>query len=132
MTDSLLFQKGTAAWQRNWQKCHQVGEDNRKGYDSTFWFGEDTLPRESRGGMEGSSLIHASCPLCNKKFFGYNRKFLLTRHLITHTGEKPYQCRYCPYRANVSSNLSRHVKTVHAQIASQTQEKLSSQGCENE
>ncbi|XP_071528415.1 uncharacterized protein [Panulirus ornatus] len=53
------------------------------------------------------------CPECGREFHGLNKKFLLTRHMITHTGEKPYQCPHCPYRANVSSNLTRHLRTVH-------------------
>ncbi|ROT84669.1 Zinc finger protein [Penaeus vannamei] len=64
-----------------------------------------------RGPLRGGDL--APCPECGREFHGLNKKFLLTRHMITHTGEKPYQCPYCPYRANVSSNLTRHLRTVH-------------------
>lgn len=64
----------------------------------------------SAAGDLGSPL---PCPECGREFHGLNKKFLLTRHMITHTGEKPYQCPYCPYRANVSSNLTRHLRTVH-------------------
>ncbi|XP_042875501.1 longitudinals lacking protein, isoforms A/B/D/L-like isoform X1 [Penaeus japonicus] len=64
----------------------------------------------SAAGDLGSPL---PCPECGREFHGLNKKFLLTRHMITHTGEKPFQCPYCPYRANVSSNLTRHLRTVH-------------------
>ena len=54
------------------------------------------------------------CLLCSKSFYGVNKKFLLNRHMITHTGEKPFQCPQCPYRANVSSNLTRHIRSIHS------------------
>ena len=37
----------------------------------------------------------------------------LQRHTRSHTGEKPYGCPHCPYRAAVKCNLSVHVKKVH-------------------
>lgn len=62
--------------------------------------------------------ISVACELCGKSFYGINRKFLLNRHKITHTDRRPYKCPSCPYRANVSSNLLRHVRTVHPSIGS--------------
>lgn len=82
-------------------------------------------PSTTVGSLGGSSSSNSSlatsgdlgsplpCPECGREFHGLNKKFLLTRHMITHTGEKPYQCPHCPYRANVSSNLTRHLRTVH-------------------
>lgn len=69
-------------------------------------------------GKDTSDITSAvECEQCGKLFHGINKKFLLNRHKITHTNEKPYECPYCPYRANVSSNLSRHIKTVHSSQA---------------
>ncbi|KAB7495824.1 Wilms tumor-like protein [Armadillidium nasatum] len=42
----------------------------------------------------------------------YNKTNLYA-HVRTHTGEKPYQCHLCDYRANQSSNLYQHVKRKH-------------------
>ena len=64
---------------------------------------------DSRRGLE-----RMECHICMRQFSGPNRKFLLTRHMITHTSHRPFHCDQCPYRANVASNLRRHVKMVHA------------------
>lgn len=64
-------------------------------------------------GSSGDISSPLPCPECGRKFHGLNKKFLLTRHMVTHTGEKPFQCPQCPYRANVSSNLTRHLRTIH-------------------
>ncbi|KAK3881029.1 hypothetical protein Pcinc_014486 [Petrolisthes cinctipes] len=66
-------------------------------------------------GSSGDISSPLPCPECGRKFHGLNKKFLLTRHMVTHTGEKPFQCPQCPYRANVSSNLTRHLRTIHNQ-----------------
>lgn len=59
------------------------------------------------------SSVAVECVACGKTFFGLNRKFLLKRHLITHTGEKPFQCPHCPHRANLKQNLEVHIKRKH-------------------
>jgi len=54
-----------------------------------------------------------NCQVCNKVFYGVNRKFLLKRHLITHSGEKPFECPYCDHKANIKQNLDNHIRRKH-------------------
>ena len=50
------------------------------------------------------------CPICAHKFFD---KAGLRIHYRTHSGEKPFCCPHCPYRCNHSSNLNKHIYSVH-------------------
>ncbi|XP_069172026.1 longitudinals lacking protein, isoforms H/M/V isoform X9 [Procambarus clarkii] len=59
--------------------------------------------------VEGGAI----CPVCGKAFKGDKYKFRLSRHLIIHTGEKPFPCPHCPYRANIRTNLTRHIAIQH-------------------
>ena len=50
------------------------------------------------------------CLLCGKKF---TSSWHLTRHIRSHTGERPFHCQFCPYSATDSSVLRRHTIGIH-------------------
>jgi len=37
----------------------------------------------------------------------------MQKHILTHTGEKPYCCHLCNYACAQKSNLQKHMKTIH-------------------
>lgn len=72
------------------------------------------------GRHPGQMETGAICPVCGKAFTGDKFKFRLGRHMIIHTGEKPYSCPMCPYRGNIRSNLTRHLALQHGQTSLNT------------
>lgn len=102
------------------QTCDQTGSDNsvsvkprgrgkgnRKSRVNAFFDGSDgSVP-----GMEGiRRKFH--CSHCgNGKSF--KTKSHLQRHILTHTGEKPYHCNRCGSKFNQSSSLRNHIIAIH-------------------
>ncbi|CAJ1989770.1 hypothetical protein conserved [Leishmania donovani] len=61
--------------------------------------------------------VHLVCPHCAKEFTGNSStsgvRSNYRRHLLTHTGERPFPCSYCHQRFTTKPNLRRHVRLVH-------------------
>ena len=51
------------------------------------------------------------CPLCS---LTHDHKRNMERHIMTHTGEKPFKCQYCDYSANRKYSLTSHMRYKHA------------------
>jgi len=50
------------------------------------------------------------CELCGKEFTGKNRRNNLVRHIKTHSGEKPFHCPACEYKASRKEHMIRHLR----------------------
>ncbi|KAG7167373.1 Zinc finger protein 710-like [Homarus americanus] len=54
-----------------------------------------------------------ACPTCGKTF---NNAKDCRRHAVIHTGIKPFKCPYCPHRANLKFNLTKHIQAKHKPV----------------
>lgn len=70
------------------------------------------IARSMRAGATlTGSFTRKPCPYCvNKSFPSYKD---LERHLRTHTGERPYPCNLCDYRARQRGALRNHMSKKH-------------------
>ncbi|XP_068211007.1 protein abrupt-like isoform X13 [Palaemon carinicauda] len=55
---------------------------------------------------DGVSKVH-KCTICS---FSSVNKFVVVRHMATHTGAKPHKCPYCPSAFSQQPNMIRHMR----------------------
>ena len=60
-----------------------------------------------------------ACPVCNVQF---SDKRNFRHHYMVHSGEKPYACNFCPYRARQNGTLKNHIMIKHRDELKQTTE----------
>ena len=71
----------------------------------------DMFPVENSSGDPRAEKVH-KCPYCNHTS---NRRYNLSKHILTHTGERPFACPFCPFRSIWKRALQIHIYTRHSE-----------------
>ncbi|KAK7068638.1 hypothetical protein SK128_020806, partial [Halocaridina rubra] len=74
------------------------------------------LKRHTKTHAEGEAGQYV-CNVCGKVLSTQNG---LDSHMLTHTGEKPFQCEHCGATFRQMSNLNTHIKELHLQKKNHT------------
>ena len=61
-------------------------------------------------GCDGGGLTRYVCQWCERSF---DRLSNLKRHLLLHSGIKPFKCLYCNYHATQKANVVQHLACKH-------------------
>ncbi|XP_018006790.1 longitudinals lacking protein, isoforms H/M/V isoform X39 [Hyalella azteca] len=139
---STSFQPGDlAGWQGdgsnvgfphlNFSSAESASQQNAPGIVSTSQSPGGltaSLDRSSTGGLMSSdvpdpqsNILHRQqqlllqkeqnvCPVCGYKFV---YRWMLVRHMMTHTGEKPFACPHCNYKAARKEQVRSHIFNKH-------------------
>lgn len=65
------------------------------------------------GGAVADGSFKSSVIFCNVCQRSFNHKGNFLKHYRTHTGEKPFPCPKCPYKATQKAHLSTHILARH-------------------
>lgn len=68
------------------------------------------LHKKNLVGSLNKRLISHQCQYCNYKT---NYSTNLKKHILTHTGERPFACALCNYRSSQKTNLKTHLLMKH-------------------
>ena len=71
---------------------------------------EFELNNASKGPVVILKEPNHACFACPKAFV---HKWMLDRHILTHTGEQPFACSICLRRFSLQASCLRHVRHVH-------------------
>lgn len=111
--EAPLVLQGSGGWSAcaGWE-VGVVGGEQPAGGGPSQPLQASPAPAWRRPAAPASEKMHA-CPTCGKTF-GSSKD--CRRHAVIHTGAKPFKCPYCPHRANVKYNLTKHVLVRHKKL----------------
>ncbi|CAL4175245.1 unnamed protein product, partial [Meganyctiphanes norvegica] len=85
----------------------KVGSELRHGMSANA---QPSFGFDSHTANKASEQSIYDCMFCGRTF---NHKGTLKRHIMTHTGEKPFMCQFCSFKTARKSTLDYHLHSLH-------------------